>query len=127
LEYAKRGGRIGSTTAAIGGLLGLRPILQVEDGLVTQLDNVRGKKKVIRLLGDAAVSALKGEEENIKLSIGHIFSQSEAGQFKENLEGSLGIEIGNPVTQLGPVIGAHAGPGALAIAYCKKYEAVEGD
>ena len=126
LEYAKRGGRIGPTTAFVGGILGLRPILQVENGEVSQLDSVRGKKNVMRLLLAGAVEALADEKENIQLSVGHIFTGKDAGKFKDDLETQLGIQVSTPVTELGATIGAHAGPGALAFAYCKKYQAVEG-
>ena len=126
LEYAKRGGRMGSTTAMIGGLLALRPILQVVDGKVAQLDSIRGKKNVIRLLQQGAVEALADETERINLAVGHIFSEKDATLFKTSLETALDIKIQNPTTEIGAVIGAHAGPGALAIAYCKKYQAVAG-
>ena len=124
LEYAKRGGRVGRTTAAVGGILGLRPILQVEDGAVTQLDSVRGKKSVLRLLSEATIGALSDEKDKVNLSIGHIFSTKEASTFKETIESGLGVIITTPVTELGATIGAHAGPGALGIAYCKKYTEV---
>lgn len=125
LEYLKRGGRVGPTTAFVGGILGLRPILQLEDGEVSQLDNVRGKKNVLRLIEEAMVSALEDEKENVCISIGHIFSEKDAVTFKGNLETALGISIETPITEVGATIGAHAGPGALALAYCKKYDALE--
>lgn len=126
LEYLKRGGRVGPTTAFVGGVLGLRPILQLENGEVSQLDNVRGKKNVLRLIEEALVGALSDEKENVNISIGHIFSEKEAMTFKASLESALGIQIDTPITEVGATIGAHAGPGALAFAYCKKYESLEG-
>jgi DegV family protein with EDD domain len=122
LEYLKRGGRIGPTTALVGGILGLRPILHLEEGQILQLDNVRGKKHAFRLIGEAIVDALKDETKNINLSIGHILSENDASAFKANTENALGIEIKNPITGVGAAIGTHTGPGALAFAYCKKYE-----
>jgi len=126
LEYLKRGGRIGPTTAFVGGILGLRPILQLEEGQVSQLDNVRGKKNVLKLIEEAMVAALEDEKQNVSISIGHIFSEKDAQDFKQKLELALGIEITTPITEVGATIGAHAGPGALAFAYCKKYTALEG-
>ncbi|MCL2224777.1 MAG: DegV family protein [Defluviitaleaceae bacterium] len=127
LEYLKRGGRIGPTTALVGGLLGLRPILQVENGQVSQLDNVRGKKNALKLIQEAMVNALQDEPQNVNISIGHILSEQEAVDFKTKTEAALGIKIANPITEVGAAIGSHAGPGALAFAYCKKYNAIEGD
>ena len=125
LEYLKRGGRVGPTTAFVGGILGLRPILQLEDGEVSQLDNVRGKKNVLRLIQEAMVAALEEDKENVSISIGHIFSEKDALAFKKSLETALNIKIANPITEVGATIGAHAGPGALAFSYCKTYESIE--
>jgi len=123
LEYLRRGGRVGPTTALVGGILGLRPILQLEDGQVSQLDNVPGKKKALKLIEEAMIDALQDEAQNISLSIGHILSEEDALSFKANTETALGVKITNPITEVGATIGTHAGPGALAFAYCRKYDA----
>jgi DegV family protein with EDD domain len=125
LVYLKKGGRIGPTTAFVGGILGLRPILQLADGAVTQLDNVRGKRNAMKLIGEAMVHALKDDVEHVNLRIGHVLSLEDAEEFKENTEKALGIEIATPVTNIGAAIGTHAGPGALGFAYCRKYETLE--
>jgi len=124
LEYLKRGGRIGPTTALVGGILGLSPILQVENGEVSQLDNVRGRKRALQLIEAAMVDALKDDLENINMSIGHIVSEEDAIAFKAGTEAALSIKIPNPITEIGVTVGSHAGPGALAFAYCKKYDKV---
>jgi len=124
LEYLKKGGRVGPTTAFVGGILGLRPILHIVDGSVEQLDSVRGKDRVLALIEEGIVAALKDEMQDINLSIGHILREEDAINFKASLEKSLGTKIENPVVEVGATIGTHAGPGALAIAYCKKYEAL---
>lgn len=124
LEYLKRGGRIGPTTALVGGILGLSPILQVENGEVSQLDNVRGRKRALQLIEEAMVDALKDEVDNINMSIGHIVCEDDAVAFKANTEAALNIKIPNPITEIGVTVGSHAGPGALAFAYCKKYDKV---
>ena len=122
LEYLKRGGRVGPTTALVGGILGLRPILQLEEGQVTQLDSVRGKNKSLKLIEEAMVDVLKDETEKINLSIGHIRREEDTINFKSNIESSLEMNIDNPITEVGVTIGTHAGPGALAFAYCIKYD-----
>jgi DegV family protein with EDD domain len=124
LEYLKKGGRVGPTQAMVGGILGLRPILQVVDGEVKSLESVRGKKKMLSMMETAIVETLKDNKNEVALSVGYILSEEEAVGFKNNIETALGIEIDNPVTEIGAAVGTHAGPGALAIAYCKKYEAL---
>ena len=125
LEYLRRGGRIGPTTAVVGGLLGLRPILQLENGEVTQLDSVRGKKNALKLIAKAMIAVLKDKTEQISLSIGHILSEDDAIAFKGDAETALNMEIESPITEVGVTIGSHAGPGALAFAYCGRYEVFE--
>jgi len=122
LEYLKRGGRVGPTTALVGGILGLRPVLHLVDGAVEQLDSVPGKKKVLQLMEEGVIAALKDETQHINLCVGHILSEEEATAFKNKVETALGINITTPLTEVGATIGTHAGPGALAVAYCKKYE-----
>lgn len=125
LEYLRRGGRIGPTTAVVGGILGLRPILQLEDGEVSQLDSVRGKKNAMKTIAKALVAILKDKTEQISLSIGHILSEEDAIAFKDDAEVALNMKIESPITEVGVTIGSHAGPGALAFAYCGRYEVFE--
>jgi len=125
LEYLRRGGRIGPTTALVGGFLGLRPILQVEDGQISQLESVRGKKNAIKLIEKAMVAVLKDDAERISICIGHILSEDDAIAFKTRVETALDMSIESPITDVGVTIGSHAGPGALAFAYCGKYEVFE--
>ena len=124
LEYLRRGGRVGPTTALVGGILGLRPILQVVDGAVDQLDSVRGKRNSLSLIEEGVVAALKGDIHNINLSVAHILNEGDAMSLKTSLEASLDMKITNPVAEIGASVGTHAGPGALAIAYCKKHDAI---
>jgi len=124
LEYLKRGGRVGPATAFVGGILGLSPILQLVEGEVSQLDNVRGRKKALQLLEEALVETLKDTAEDVSLGIGHILSEGDALAFQTRTEAALGIQITNPITEAGATIGTHAGPGGLVFAYCMKYDAV---
>ena len=124
LEYLKRGGRVGPTTALVGNILGLRPVLQIEDGQVKPLDNVRGKKRVFQLIEDALVYTLKDETQNINLVVAHIQNADDAMMLKQNIEHALGVTYTQSVTEIGVTVGAHAGPGALGLAYCKTYEAI---
>ena len=123
LEYLRRGGRVGPTTALVGGILGLRPVLHLVNGEVAQLDSVRGKKKVLKLIEDGLVHTLKDVIGDVKICVGHILTFDDAREMKTSLELSLKTKIDSPVTEVGATIGTHAGPGAIAIAYCKRYEA----
>jgi len=125
LEFLKRGGRVGPTTALVGGILGLRPILQVENGEVSQLDNVRGKKNAYQLMKEGIMASLADVKEDINICVGHILSEEDAVTFKATTEKALGIQIRTPVTCIGAAVGTHAGPGAMGFAYCRKYDALK--
>ena len=123
LEYMKKGGRIGPTTAMVGSVLGLRPVLHAVNGKIEQLDSVRGRKKTLQLIGDAMAGALSENIAVAEISVGHIMAEDEATGFKEDLEKRLGATINNPVASMGATLGAHAGPGAMVFAYCKSHKA----
>ena len=125
LEYLKKGGRVGPTTALVGGILGLKPILQLEDGVVSQLDSVRGRKKALALIEEGMVATLAGEMHNVNLKIGHILSEEDAKVFQKNTEKALGVNLEGTLVEVGAAIGTHAGPGGIVFAYCKKYAAIE--
>jgi len=125
LEYLKRGGRVGPTTALVGGILGLRPILQVVNGEVSQLDSVRGKKRAYQLIEEGLIESLSDVKDEISICVAHIMSEADAVQFKANTERALGIQIDIPVVNVGAAIGTHAGPGAMGFAYCRKYDTLK--
>lgn len=124
LEYLRRGGRVGPTTALIGGLLGLRPVLHIVNGAVDQLDSVRGNKKVLKLIEEGLTAALKDSIDKVNISVGHILKADEIQSLKANIENALNIKITNPTAEVGVTVGTHAGPGALVVAYCRKYESL---
>jgi len=127
LEFLKRGGRVGPTTALVGGFLGLRPILQVQDGVVSQLESVRGKKQALALMEEAIVETLADVKDEINICVGHIFNEEEATAFKANTEQKLGIKINTPVTLVSASVGTHAGPGIVGFAYCRKYDTLKNE
>jgi DegV family protein with EDD domain len=118
LTYLQRGGRMSSSKAAIGNMLKIKPILEVKDGLVTSVAQVRGKKnifsKIIELVKENCGEELSGK----CIAIGHGDSEEDMNKLKE-----LANETLNPkeilVTDVGSCIGAHAGPGVMGI-FCIK-------
>jgi len=121
LEYLKKGGRVGSTQALVGGILGMRPILHVVEGKVVPLETVRGKKKVLSMIQGSLVHALSDAKEQVELALGNVLREEDAQTLSDGLSNDLGIQI-KEAAQIGAAIGAHTGPGALAIAYCKRFE-----
>lgn len=111
LEYLQRNGRIGKAQALVGGLLSIKPILTLEDGVVTPVEKVRGKAKALaRIVELACEHAGKVRTGGVM----HAAAPEEAQEFKSELEERLGIDR-LYMAELGPTVGTHAGPGTLGV------------
>lgn len=120
LFYLKKNGRI-STMQAIGGtLLGVKPILKIsEAGRVIKILNVKGKKNVIKQL----VYYLETFGENaadFPIVIMHSLNEEDAKLLKEQVQLVVGKDANIWIQPVGPIIGAHCGPGTLAIVFRSK-------
>lgn len=123
LKYLQRGGRISATAAALGSLLDLKPILtETREGKLAAAGKVRGRKKAMSFLIDKAVECVEDQTESIGLVL-HADAPADAQKLAEQLREKLPamtIRIEN----VGPVIGAHAGPGTLAFCFIGKERAL---
>ena len=116
LEYLRRGGRIGAAAALFGGALSVKPLLQIEDGVVATLEKVRTAARALSRLEELAVQAA-GDQE-VDVCVAHLASPDRAGQLTENLSTRLADQLGGREVwcgELGAVLGAHVGPGMLAV------------
>ena len=113
LNYLKRGGRINATSATVGSMLGIKPILHVtSNGRLTSIGKVRGRHAAILALSNKYETKCAAKEE--KIFIAHADCQNDAEELYHILkEKNPTCNIG--ITDIGPVIGAHAGPGTLAL------------
>ncbi|HHT50650.1 MAG TPA: DegV family protein [Eubacteriaceae bacterium] len=118
LEYLFRGGRVSRSSAFVGGLLNIKPILNMEDGKLIPLEKVRGRKKVIKRMVD--IMEERGEDlANQTIGITHGDDLETAELFKELIQERFGTKD-FVITMIGAVIGAHAGPGTIAIFFFNK-------
>lgn len=117
LEYLKKGGRIGGASALIGSLLKIIPILTVEDGKTTVLTKVRTKKKAIVAMMEKMLHEIKAFGLG-EIVVHHINCYNEAKQLVDKIKEVLNVNI--KICDIGPVIGLHVGPGALAVVYYTK-------
>ncbi len=111
LEYVYRGGRIGKAQALMGTLLKVKPVIQVLNGEVLPIENVRTKRKALRRLIEL-VQALGPLEE---VAIIHSSNAAGAREVRQMMASLHPVER-IPVVEAGPVLGTHAGPGAVGIA-----------
>ena len=114
LMFLKRGGRVSATTAVLGTMLNIKPILHVDDeGHLIKVSTARGRKASIdALAAKAAATALPGQNDTMFISHGDC--QEEAEYLAEVLKEKHGVKeviIG----YIGGVIGSHSGPGTMAL------------
>ncbi len=114
LAYLKRGGRISASTALLGSVLNIKPILRVDDkGCLVSAGKVRGRKEAIRTLArNIAGTISSGDDRQIFISHGDC--ESDASDLAKLVRSELGRE-NILINDIGPVIGTHSGPGTLAI------------
>jgi DegV family protein with EDD domain len=121
LEYLRRGGRMGAASAFIGSALAVKPILRIEDGRVAPFERVRTAGKALNRLEELAVEAAGSAP--VDVAVAHLASLDRAGTLAERLTERLsaGLE-GRPVTlgEIGAVLGAHVGPGMVAVCVARR-------
>lgn len=116
LEHLKRGGRISATSATLGYLLEVKPILKLDrEGKIVVADKVRGRKKSIRYLFDK-FNELAIKQESQIVFVHHADCLEEAEFLKNLITSSNGL-VKVLINNMGPIIGSHTGPGSLAIAF----------
>ena len=119
LVYLKRGGRVSPTVAFVGNTLGIKPVLHVDDeGHLTSVTKARGRKKSIAALVDMYGEMVDGSE-NYPIYISHSDSYDDAKAIADGIEQKFGAKV-ELITDVGPVIGAHSGPGTLALFFVAK-------
>ena len=111
LEFLKRGGRIGGAAQLVGSLLSIKPVIEIRNGVVEVESRQRTRIRSLQYLADKARHA--GRLERIAVANG---AASDIGELLSRLEG-VDSETELVVTELGPVIGAHGGPGTIGLCF----------
>ncbi|SDO77619.1 EDD domain protein, DegV family [Pedococcus dokdonensis] len=117
LEHLRRGGRIGSASAFLGSALAIKPILGLVDGHIRPLEKVRTSSRALARLEELAASAIEKADAGVDIAVHHLDSQARADDLAARLTDRLAAGDGEVrVVELGAVVGAHVGPGTLAVA-----------
>ena len=116
LFFLKRGGRVSATTAVVGTMLQIKPILHVDDeGKLVSMDKVRGRQGSIKALFDKMkATAIEPEKQTVYISHGDCYD--DAKKLADMVREELGV-TDILISEIGPVIGAHSGPGTVALFY----------
>ena len=117
LEYLKRGGRISAAAAAVGGVFSIKPVITIRDGAVAVIGKARGSKNGENLLSQLI------EKHGVDFTMPYVLGYtglSDALLQKYKADSArlwVGYAEDLPVSIVGSVVGTHAGPGAIAVAF----------
>ncbi|AJF65153.1 DegV family protein [Streptomyces vietnamensis] len=113
LDYLRRGGRIGAAQALLGSALAVKPLLELDGGRIELREKVRTASKAIARLEEIAVE--RAGSGSVDIAVHHLSAPERAAALADRLRERVpGIEE-LQVSEVGAVIGAHTGPGLLAV------------
>jgi DegV family protein with EDD domain len=110
LEFLRRGGRIGRAGALLGSVLQVKPVLCIRDGQVTPLERVRTFERALNRIVELTRAVDRGH--GVCVIVGHADAEADAERIGRELEPVAETLMIQP---LGPVVGAHAGPGVVGV------------
>jgi DegV family protein with EDD domain len=110
LEFLRRGGRIGRASALLGSVLQVKPVLCIRDGLVTPLERVRTFERALNRVVELTREVDRGH--GVCVIVGHAGAEADAERIGRELDPIAETLMIQP---LGPVVGAHAGPGVVGV------------
>ena len=126
LKYLKRGGRITPAAAAIGALIGIKPVLQIQGKKLDAFKKCRGMKAGKLMMISAAKNDIKNrlgnDNSKIHVAVAHSNNEEEAKIFLEEIKKAIPNAKDYYIDHLSLSVSCHIGPGSLAIALCKDLE-----
>lgn len=114
LEFLRRGGRIGAASAFLGSVLAVKPLLAVTDGHIEPVEKIRTSARALARLEDLVVA--RAGTGPVRLGVHHLAAPERADKVRASLADRLPDASPILVRELGAVIGAHVGPGVVAVA-----------
>jgi DegV family protein with EDD domain len=115
LEFLHRGGRIGGGARFLGNALNIKPILELKDGRVEAIERVRTRSKSLQRVIDLVEQRIAGRQP-VRLAVLHANAPEEAKVLLEEAKYCLD-PIESVFSQVSPVVGTHAGPGTVGLAF----------
>jgi len=125
LMFLKRSGRITTTEAFLGSVLGVKPIIHVNpEGRLVPVKKVRGRKQALKALLDSMEGYAPGyKDQTIYISHGDCLKETQAlaDMIREKYE-PVSVEL----FSIGPVVGSHSGPGTIALFFYANHKSIQG-
>jgi DegV family protein with EDD domain len=115
LAYLHKGGRINTASRFLGTLLNIKPILYLHEGKIEPLDKTRTSKKARRRLLDEVANYIG--DRTARAAVAHIQASEAAEEMAAKVRDRLSC-VSMYISEIGPAVGSHVGPGTLGIAAC---------
>lgn len=117
LEYLRRGGRISTARALVGTALSVKPILALDDGVISMIEKVRTPSRGLQRLAALAEEAVGSRPA--ELTVHHLQSEKNAVALAEWLTKRFADQVTDVrVSEIGAALGAHCGPGVVGVVAC---------
>jgi DegV family protein with EDD domain len=117
LEHLRRGGRIGAASALLGSALAIKPLLALSDGRIKPIEKVRTSARALSRLEELALRAAEAAiGPGVDIAVQHLDSQTRASDLVDRLQTRVPSTTAVALVELGAVLGAHVGPGTIAVA-----------
>ncbi|MFE8700333.1 DegV family protein [Cytobacillus sp. FJAT-54145] len=118
LDHLAKGGRVSKASAFLGGLLNIKPLLNVEDGKLVPIEKIRGRKKILRRIIE--VMKERGSSLNAQtIGISHADDEATALEMKKLIQEEFGAEHVY-ISSIGAAVGSHTGPGTISVFFLSK-------
>lgn len=122
LNFLAYGGRISSRVASLGNIVGLKPVLTLDDGELKEFTKVRSKKRVYKVMLEEFEKEISENDDQYIVSATHVSNYGEAEKLLKISSNRLGERfIGMPLIELGPVIAIHVGTGITGYLFVPKF------
>jgi DegV family protein with EDD domain len=114
LHYLQKGGRIGRVSALLGTMLGIKPVIKIAEGRLEPVGKARSLRLALQSVVD--ILAKRYGQERVIVAVGHGAGAEHAAMMLEMVSSALNVEGKPQPFEIGPVVGVHAGPGAVGVA-----------
>jgi fatty acid kinase fatty acid binding subunit len=115
LDYLARGGRVGPVARLAGGLLDVKPVLTVRDGVVQNMSQHFTRNRALAELKQLVLQRCKGMKE-LRFAVMHAVCPEDAATLADDLKKEITPEF-MVITEIGPAVGTHTGPGAIGVCW----------
>lgn len=113
MHYLYKGGRIGRVSSLMGSILGIKPVIRVEDGVYVPAGRARSIKQALESIID--LLAKKYRKQKVMVAVGHGQGAEYAAMLRDMVASALNVAGEPAMFQVGPVIGVHTGPGTVGV------------